>query len=90
MYRRLTTRAVEQTVAGLDGVVDGVSGAGAVDLPEAEADLGHVIAAVELDVGDGHFGLCMCCWGRSRRNVETEYRAVEKVRERDAAEGECG
>jgi hypothetical protein len=48
---QLTAGAIEEAVSSLDGVVDDIGGNGAVDLPEAEAHLGHVIAAVELDDG---------------------------------------
>jgi hypothetical protein len=40
---------IEQTVTSLDSVVDNL-GAVVIDLPEAEANLGHVEAAVKLDV----------------------------------------
>lgn len=50
----LTAGAVKQTVSGLDGLVDGVGGNVVVNLPQTEAHLGHVKAAVQLDVGDGH------------------------------------
>lgn len=46
-----TASTIEEAVASLDGVVDDIRGNGVVDLPEAEAHLGHVIAAVELDDG---------------------------------------
>ena len=48
---RHTASTIEQTVTGLDGVVDNV-GAVFIDLPETEANLGHVIAAVKLDGGN--------------------------------------
>jgi hypothetical protein len=49
-----TASAVKQTVASLDGVVDGV-GAGLVgDLPQTKAHDGHVVAAVELDGRRSH------------------------------------
>lgn len=59
---QLTAGAVEETVTGLDGIVNDISGDGVVDLPETEAHLGHVVAAVELDYGghcDGVF--CLMC-----------------------------
>nr|POE59280.1 hypothetical protein CFP56_24549 [Quercus suber] len=51
--------AVEETVAGLDGVVDGV-GAGVVGhLPQPEADERHLLAIVQLGGGSGgHVGVC--------------------------------
>lgn len=52
-----TACAVEETVASLDGVVDGV-GSVVLDLPETKAHEGHLIAAVELD-GRGSHG-CEC------------------------------
>lgn len=60
MYRKVegrlerTAGTIEETVTGLDGVVDDIGGDLAVDLPEAEADLGHLGAGVELDRGN-HF-----------------------------------
>jgi hypothetical protein len=49
---RLTACTIEQPVSSLDGVVDNVSADGIVDLPQSEANLGHIIAAIELDVGN--------------------------------------
>jgi hypothetical protein len=46
---RLTAGTVEEAVSGIDGVVDDIRGNGVVDLPEAEAHLGHIMAAAELD-----------------------------------------
>jgi len=59
--QRLTACAIEETVTKLNGLVDGVGSNSVVDLPEAEAHLGHIKAAVELDVGHlDHFdGLCV-------------------------------
>lgn len=54
---RLTASTVEKTVAGLDGVVDDIRGNGVINLPETEAHLGHVIAAVELDDGSHYVDL---------------------------------
>lgn len=52
-----TAGAVEETVAGLDGVVD-LNGAGViVDFPETEAHEGHLIAVVQLDGRGNH---CEC------------------------------
>lgn len=48
---RHTASTIEQTVTSLDGVVDNL-GAVVIDLPEAEANLGHVEAAVKLDGGN--------------------------------------
>ena len=50
----LTARAVKETVASLDRVVDRVGASGIVDLPQPEADLRHLVATVELDVRDRH------------------------------------
>lgn len=49
--KKLTASAVKETVSNLDSIVDDISSDGVVDLPETEADLGHIIAAVELDDG---------------------------------------
>jgi hypothetical protein len=46
-----TAGAVKQTVAGLDGIVDGVGADVVVDLPQAETHKGHLVATVELDGG---------------------------------------
>lgn len=54
-----TASAVEETVSGLDSVVDLVSAGLVGDLPEAKAHKGHVIAAVQLDGGSGHGGWIM-------------------------------
>ena len=52
-----TAGTIQQTVTSLDGLVNGVGAGGVVNLPEAEADLGHLVAAAELDGGDiSHFG----------------------------------
>ena len=48
-----TTCAVQKTVAGLDGFVDGVGGV-LLNLPQPVAHLGHLIAAAELDGRGGH------------------------------------
>ena len=48
-----TAGTVKEAITSLDGIVDDIGGDGVVDLPEAEANLGHLIAAVELDVGNG-------------------------------------
>lgn len=52
-----TTCSVEEAVSSLDGVVHGISASRSVDLPEAESDLWHLVAAVELD-GRNHGGIC--------------------------------
>jgi hypothetical protein len=51
----LTASSVEQSVACLYRVVDCVGADGIVDLPETEADLGHLMATVELDGRARHF-----------------------------------
>lgn len=56
-----TASTIEETVAGLDGLVDGVSADGVVDLPQTEAHEGHVMAAVELDGRRSHCSECSCC-----------------------------
>ena len=55
---RHTACAIEESVAGLDGIVDGVGAGVVVDLPQTEADLRHLVAIVQRDVGsvDSH-----CC-----------------------------
>ena len=50
--------SVKETVAGLDGVVDSVGTGVVADLPEAEANLWHLIAGVELDSWNHVCGLC--------------------------------
>lgn len=54
--RVLTTGTIEQAVASLDGVVDLVSASVVVDLPQAKAHEGHLVAAVQLDGRSRHFG----------------------------------
>lgn len=53
-----TTGAVEQPIASLDGIVYSVRARSVVNLPQTEADLGHLVAIVQRDVGcvDSH-----CC-----------------------------
>lgn len=51
-----TASTIEETVASLDSVVDLVSAGVVVDLPEAKAHYGHVIAAVQLNGGGRHVG----------------------------------
>ena len=58
----LTRSAVEETVSSLDGVVDDIGGDRVVDLPETETDLGHVMAAVELDNGSHCFCVFLRPW----------------------------
>lgn len=55
---RLTASTVKETVADLDGIVDDVGANVVRDLPEAEAHLGHVVAAVKLDDGSHFVVLC--------------------------------
>jgi len=49
----IIARAVEESIARLDGIVDGIGTGGIVDLPQAEAYLWHIIATVQLDLGSG-------------------------------------
>jgi hypothetical protein len=49
-----TAGTVEETVASLDGVVDLVGTSVVVDLPQAEAHKGHLIAAAKLDSRGNH------------------------------------
>ena len=53
-----TTCTVEKAVPGLDGVVDGVGASVVGHFPETEADEWHFVAAVELDCGGRHAGVC--------------------------------
>lgn len=63
-----TAGTVEETVSGLDGVVDDVGSDVGADLPETEAHLGHLMAAVELDVGNrNHFEVVACTWATCLR-----------------------
>ena len=55
----LTAGTIEKAITSLDGVVDDIGSDRGVDLPEAEAHLGHVIAAAELDNGRDHFVGCL-------------------------------
>lgn len=54
---KCTAGTVEETVASLDGVVDLVGTSVVVDLPQAEAHKGHLIAAAKLDSRGNH---CEC------------------------------
>lgn len=47
-----TACAVKQPVASLDGIVNSIGTSGIVDLPQAKADLGHLVAIVEGDERD--------------------------------------
>ena len=44
-----TTSSIEQTVSGLDGIVNSIGASVVIDLPETETNLWHIIAAVQLD-----------------------------------------
>lgn len=50
----LTAGAVEQPVAGLDGIVNSISAGGVGNLPQPEANLWHGMTAIELERWD--------CW----------------------------
>ena len=49
-------QVVEQPVSSLDGVVNSVGAGSIVDLPQSKANLGHLVAIVERNVGsvDSH------------------------------------
>lgn len=49
-----TACTVEQTVAGLDGVIDLISTRVIIDLPQAKANNGHVISAAQFSIWGGH------------------------------------
>lgn len=56
----LTAGTIEEAVSDLDGVVDRIGSNAGVDLPETEANLGHVMARAELDVGNcNHLACCV-------------------------------
>lgn len=57
--RKLTTSSVEQSVAHLDGVVHGVGTSSIVHLPQAETNLRHIMAGIELEGRRSHC-LCSC------------------------------
>ena len=68
MHEPRTAGTIEQAVSGLDGFVDDVGGNFVADLPETEAHLGHVIATIELDVGNrNHFEVVACAWATCLR-----------------------
>jgi hypothetical protein len=56
--RSHTTSAIEQPVSSLDRIVDSVRACRVVNLPQTKADLGHLVAIVQRNVGrvDSH-----CC-----------------------------
>ena len=55
-----TACTIEETVSRLDSVVNLVGASVVVDLPQAKADEGHIIATIELDVGSRHlFETCL-------------------------------
>jgi hypothetical protein len=86
-----TTSTVEQPVASLDGIVYGIRASVVVDLPETEADLGHLVAIVQRNVGcvDSH-----CCEevairkGRSESGRDCSGDASANRRE-EGASGNC-
>jgi hypothetical protein len=53
-----TTGAIKQSVTSLDGIVHSIRAGGVVDLPQTEANLGHLVAIVQRNIGcvDSH-----CC-----------------------------
>lgn len=59
-----TTCTVEKAVPGLDGIVDGVGASLVGHFPETETNEWHFMAAVELDCGGSHAGVCPSgiCW----------------------------
>ena len=69
-----TTGTIEETVAGLDGVVDGVGASVVVDLPEPKSHHGHLLAIVQLDGRGRHAGVCSED-GPVRRGISMDARA---------------
>ena len=53
-----TASTVKQPVSSLDGVVDSVGAGSIVDLPQSKADLRHLVAIIQCNVGnvDRHGG----------------------------------
>ncbi len=49
-----TARAVEETVTGLDGVVDLIGACVIVHFPQSKPNQGHLVAAAELDGRSSH------------------------------------
>lgn len=79
-----TAGTVEETVSGLDGVVDDVGSDVVADLPETEAHLGHLMAAVELDVGNrNHFEVVACTWATCLRESLLQEVLARLRRQRD-------
>lgn len=61
LRKPLTASSVEESVTSLDGVVDNVRGNVGANLPQAEAHLGHLVAAAQLDARGRHLvWLCVC------------------------------
>ena len=59
--KSLTASSVKESVTSLDGVVDNVRGNVVANLPQAEAHLGHLVAAAQLDARGCHIvWLCTC------------------------------
>jgi hypothetical protein len=65
-----TTGAIEQAVSSFDSIVDGVRAGVVVNLPQTKADLGHLVAIVQRDVGrvDSH-----CCEEVAIRKCRSEW-----------------
>ena len=83
----LTRSAVEETVSSLDGVVDDIGGDRVVDLPETETDLGHVIAAVELDNGSHCFCVFLRPWATFAGALEKLATCNANLRSRNLPQG---
>lgn len=56
-----TASAIEEPVSGLDSIVDGVGASVVVNLPQTKADLRHLVAIVQRNVGgvDSHCRECV-------------------------------
>jgi len=86
-----TTSSVKQPVSSLDGIVYGVGAGGIVDLPQTEADLGHLVAIVQRDIGCVDSHCCEevavrereTCRGRSRSGDASSDRRKKKVSEKN-------
>jgi hypothetical protein len=53
-WGRNTASSIKKSISGLNGIVDSIGASGIVYFPEPKANLGHFVAAGELDSWGSH------------------------------------